>query len=684
MNKEINNINYISRGLFKNEIDYNNNNNNTNNSFNNINNRYNNYNNSFSQVRHINNNNSNNYINRNYHNTNNSNYSNFKRPNNSFINNTLSNEVINEDDENNYIEKAHNEINYNNINNKFYDNNNNNIILSDTNANYSGGFNNNERHFKSSNKNLNNISNNNNNHYPSNSRASNKTNNINNKFNNNNNTINHNAITNSLFSQQGYSTKYNNRIEDETIGAEISRITLKNNNTIQDSTLEYNIMQNTGHINRFESISNKNSKKNIINTINYNNINNNKQNYSNNQCTFTLKFNTNFERSNSFTLKPKNRYAESFIDNTQDLARFTSERNDIIINYNFNNNNNNYKATESIIYDEDYEDHITYGNCRNFKDKNNVNNELANYSYTNPDYSLNKSNVSVNNNKLKINSNIKENKDTFKDTFCVNNNIYNKNNNLNISIASKSIRKDTKEITESLLSQEVYKNRTGNYNSINNSFISNTNNNNSNCNRNSNNVSKINNNNDNLEIKYKNNPNHLELYMFLNNISLAKYTDNFINNGFDDLSLMLEQMKKVSKDPLTDKQLSDIGITLPGHRARILIKFEDKNHNFDFDLPNGLYYHLTEEFANTSEALYDQHIKYIENWLSQLKLSSLITNFVKAGYYSLELLLIQMITRNQINDRMLEKEIKIDKMGYRVRILNKLKQGKIIKTIINI
>lgn len=179
------------------------------------------------------------------------------------------------------------------------------------------------------------------------------------------------------------------------------------------------------------------------------------------------------------------------------------------------------------------------------------------------------------------------------------------------------------------------------------------------------------------EFDFDRNPHIKEIYDFLKEISLQKYLKKFIRNGYDDLSLLIEQMNIKSKNPLTDKHLIDIGIRLPGHRARILVRLEELSRNFDFEMPYGLYYNMSEEFANTTEALYDTHVKYIENWLIQMKMQCYLTNFLRGGYYCLELILMQMASRNQITEKILEEELRIDKIGYRNRILNKLKSGKI-------
>ena len=49
-------------------------------------------------------------------------------------------------------------------------------------------------------------------------------------------------------------------------------------------------------------------------------------------------------------------------------------------------------------------------------------------------------------------------------------------------------------------------------------------------------------------------------------------------------------------------------------------------------------------------------------------------NFINCGYYSIELLFVQMASSNPLNNEILKDEIGIQKVGYRARIINKLKE----------
>jgi hypothetical protein len=325
---------------------------------------------------------------------------------------------------------------------------------------------------------------------------------------------------------------------------------------------------NFGNVNQFNLQSNNNDINNIQTTVQ----------------TINMIINTDFLRT--FTLKPKNIYSESFIDESPDLARFCSELNDIEMfksNIYQSKNMSNIKYTEEIVEEEP----MTYNN-----------NDFLGHTHK-----------------------------SFRE--------------------ENHFSKKNSEIQESMISQFTYQGKNTEVIDVEDE--------------------------ENFEVsQFEDNK---DIFNFLQSISLARYTKIFINNGFDDLQMLIDQMTRNSKDPVTDETLRHIGIQYAGHRARILVKLEELAKCYDFDIPVGLYYNLLPEFANSSEANYDAHVKYIENWLMQLKMNNFLPNFLRGGYYCLELLLVQMISKNPITDKILERDMNIDKIGYRVRILNKLKQG---------
>jgi hypothetical protein len=109
-----------------------------------------------------------------------------------------------------------------------------------------------------------------------------------------------------------------------------------------------------------------------------------------------------------------------------------------------------------------------------------------------------------------------------------------------------------------------------------------------------------------------------------------------------------------------------------GDRARILIKLEESANNFGYSLPNEVYYIC--DNINSIDINEDRNINKLMQWLIKINLEEYLDNFLINGYYSIELLLIQMLSKNPLDDDILKNEIEINKIGHRSRILNKLKE----------
>ena len=165
-----------------------------------------------------------------------------------------------------------------------------------------------------------------------------------------------------------------------------------------------------------------------------------------------------------------------------------------------------------------------------------------------------------------------------------------------------------------------------------------------------------------------NNKENRLLLDFLSQINLQKYYNNFNNNGFDDIFKIIEDTKK--GDYITDNQLKKLGINKPGERAKILIRLEEKANLFYFSIPKSVYY-----FSNDIETIErDTNLNKLFLLLKDINLDKYFSNFVNNGYFSVDLLFIQMISKNPLTDEILKNEILIEKLGYRTRILNKLKE----------
>ena len=155
------------------------------------------------------------------------------------------------------------------------------------------------------------------------------------------------------------------------------------------------------------------------------------------------------------------------------------------------------------------------------------------------------------------------------------------------------------------------------------------------------------------------------LYKFLSEIRMEKYHDTMSLNGFDDINLLISQTK--SGHGINDKQLKEAGINKPGDRAKILLRLQEKAGNFIFPVPREVYYICqSENYKN------DRNIKKLNDWLKALKIEIYLDNFVKNGYHSIELMLLQSESKNPINDEILRDELGINKIGHRSRIINKL------------
>ena len=164
---------------------------------------------------------------------------------------------------------------------------------------------------------------------------------------------------------------------------------------------------------------------------------------------------------------------------------------------------------------------------------------------------------------------------------------------------------------------------------------------------------------------------HESLLIFLSEIKLEKYYNIMNSNGFEDIQLLIDEAK--SGMCVTDSQLKEAGINPPGDRAKILIRLQEKAGNFDFQIPKKVYYMLN-DIDNYDN---DFHIKEIKSWLKELKVENYLENFINGGYHSLELMMMQMETKNPINDEILKDDLGIKKIGHRARIINELtEQGK--------
>lgn len=161
------------------------------------------------------------------------------------------------------------------------------------------------------------------------------------------------------------------------------------------------------------------------------------------------------------------------------------------------------------------------------------------------------------------------------------------------------------------------------------------------------------------------------LFLFLKEINMENYTDILVNQGFDDVRLMVNQMN--TGYALTDDNLKEVGIIKAGDRAKILIRLQELSGGFNFNIPfNSVYYINKKEY---SKVKYDFYVKALSNWLKEIKLGDLLENFYNNGYYSLELIYVQMFSKNPLTEKILEDDLNIKKIGYRTRLMNKIEES---------
>ena len=145
--------------------------------------------------------------------------------------------------------------------------------------------------------------------------------------------------------------------------------------------------------------------------------------------------------------------------------------------------------------------------------------------------------------------------------------------------------------------------------------------------------------------------NKSKIFDFLTEINLPKeYSNNLIDNGFDNLDVLISQTK--NGIALTYENLRDIGIKKPGERIKILTHLEEISGNFEFFLEKKIYY----DKNNTKNAFFSVK-KFLEN-IGQYKF---LNNFIENGIYNIELLYIYMGSKQPLNENILVNDFGINK-----------------------
>ena len=409
----------------------------------------------------------------------------------------------------------------------------------------------------------------------------------------------------------------------------------------------------------------KEDNKNNINNINVsfdNYINNNNNNNDNFKKYIINNNNENFENY-IINNNNNNKNIDNYIidDNEENIKNYIINNNEKEENYE-NNEKEQSNLEDSLNDNNDFD--INENDKNQLEEKQRQSNDCV--SFIDDLISKHKFYATESNNLIKQNkqsnltnshSNINSNRITSFTGNSLNNNIINKKNLIipsnkiirNHIPYNKIIYNNDNEINELKIPFKSYTNK--NELIINDNEIKNKNN--------SERVSFTYNkylNNESLE-----NINLTKIKNFLSEIGLSyHYCKLLLSNGFDDLEVLIQQTK--SGIAITDKNLKDIGFKTSGKRAKFLIHLEEKANLYEFEIDKEKVYFPSIINENKLYRL-----------LSSINLEQYINNFIINDYTSPELLYIQMLSRQPLTEEILFNEIGIDKVGYRMRLINKLK-----------
>jgi len=409
----------------------------------------------------------------------------------------------------------------------------------------------------------------------------------------------------------------------------------------------------------------KEDNKNNINNINVsfdNYINNNNNNNDNFKKYIINNNNENFENY-IINNNNNNKNIDNYIidDNEENIKNYIINNNEKEENYE-NNEKEQSNLEDSLNDNNDFD--INENEKNQLEEKQRQSNDCV--SFIDDLISKHKFYATESNNLIKQNkqsnltnshSNINSNRITSFTGNSLNNNIINKKNLIipsnkiirNHIPYNKIIYNNDNEINELKIPFKSYTNK--NELIINDNEIKNKNN--------SERVSFTYNkylNNESLE-----NINLTKIKNFLSEIGLSyHYCKLLLSNGFDDLEVLIQQTK--SGIAITDKNLKDIGFKTSGKRAKFLIHLEEKANLYEFEIDKEKVYFPSIINENKLYRL-----------LSSINLEQYINNFIINDYTSPELLYIQMLSRQPLTEEILFNEIGIDKVGYRMRLINKLK-----------
>ena len=168
-----------------------------------------------------------------------------------------------------------------------------------------------------------------------------------------------------------------------------------------------------------------------------------------------------------------------------------------------------------------------------------------------------------------------------------------------------------------------------------------------------------------------------KIFEFITEINLPKeYANNLIDNGFDNLEMLISQTK--NEIALTYENLREIGIKKPGERIKILLHLEEISENFHFIFPKSIY--NNNDYDNSGIKNKSNTLKI---FLEKIEEKKYFKNFWENGIYNVEVLFVQMISKQPLNENILMNDLNIKKQDankiiiklyeYSRKYINKLK-----------
>ena len=168
-----------------------------------------------------------------------------------------------------------------------------------------------------------------------------------------------------------------------------------------------------------------------------------------------------------------------------------------------------------------------------------------------------------------------------------------------------------------------------------------------------------------------------KIFEFITEINLPKeYAYNLIDNGFDNLEMLISQTKKGIA--LTYENLREIGIKKPGERIKILLHLEEISENFHFIFPKSIY----NNNGNDNSGIKNKS-NTLKIFLEKIEEKKYFKNFWENGIYNVEVLFVQMISKQPLNENILMNDLNIKKQDankiiiklyeYSRKYINKLK-----------